>query len=77
MQRLYIYKVRRPRNPLANVASDIFAAGIDQVGQGSQPQFDDLLINWVELAEGRNMNGVPKKRNISFKRTAAGDDSTD
>jgi hypothetical protein len=52
------------------IAHNIFTANICQVGQSSKPQSHQLLIEWIELAQGRNMKqNLSKTADIPFKGT--------
>lgn len=63
---------------LATVATHIFIALIGQIGEGSESEFDNLFVEWVELTESRNLEEAPpKQNNISLKGAVGRDHLAD
>lgn len=60
-----------PEMELTEVGGDVFTAGISQESHGSKAQTDQFVVEWVELAQSRNVKEqASKQSDISFKRTA-------
>ena len=62
---------------MGDTVANIFAADLYQVGQGSQAQANNFVVDRVDVTKGRDMDHVTKERNVSFKGTVAGNYSTD
>ena len=73
--------VRSRLTPLSSggltVAANIFAAHICQIAHGPEAQSNELVIERIELAEGRNVeNSSPKHFEGALEGTLGGDRST-
>jgi hypothetical protein len=63
--------------PLA-ISHHIFTADICQVGQSPKSQSYQLLIKWIELAQGRNVKQNPSETaDIPFKGTLGGNQAAE
>lgn len=58
---------------LTNVILNIFTASICEVAEGAEAEGDEFVVEGVEFAEGRDVVGVTKQGEGTFKGAGAGD----